>query len=201
MAVSRRDFLKISGGTLVLGSLGVNLDPVRTYAQELRIKNAKETTTVCPYCSVGCSIIVHTKDGKIINVEGDPDGPINEGALCPKGASLYQMANNPLRLTKPRYRAAGATEWKEVEWEWALDQIARKVKDSRDKTFKTTSKSKVKEKKSDGSEVEVEKDFIVNRTDGIAHVGSAAMDNEECYLMQKLVRSWGLVYIEHQARI
>ncbi len=201
MAVSRRDFLKISGGTLVLGSLGVNLDPVRTYAQELRIKNAKETTTVCPYCSVGCSIIVHTKDGKIINVEGDPDGPINEGALCPKGASLYQMANNPLRLTKPRYRAAGATEWKEVEWEWALDQIARKVKDSRDRTFKTTSKSKVKEKKPDGSEVEVEKDFIVNRTDGIAHVGSAAMDNEECYLMQKLVRSWGLVYIEHQARI
>jgi formate dehydrogenase major subunit len=201
MAVSRRDFLKISGGTLVLGSLGVNLDPVKAYAQELRIKNAKVTTTVCPYCSVGCSIIVHTKDGKIINVEGDPDGPINEGALCPKGASLYQMANNPLRLTKPRYRAPGATEWKEVEWEWALDQIARKIKDSRDRTFKITSKSKVKEKKPDGSEVEVEKEFVVNRTDGIAHVGSAAMDNEECYLMQKLVRSWGLVYIEHQARI
>jgi formate dehydrogenase major subunit len=201
MAVSRRDFLKISGGTLVLGSLGINLDPVKAYAQELRIKNAKVTTTICPYCSVGCSIIVHTKDGKIINVEGDPDGPINEGALCPKGASLYQMANNPLRLTKPRYRAPGATEWKEVEWEWALDQIARKIKDSRDRTFKITSKSKVKEKKPDGSEVEVEKEFVVNRTDGIAHVGSAAMDNEECYLMQKLVRSWGLVYIEHQARI
>jgi formate dehydrogenase major subunit len=111
------------------------------------------------------------------------------------------MANNPLRLTKPRYRAPGATEWKEVEWEWALDQIARKIKDSRDRTFKITSKSKVKEKKPDGSEVEVEKEFVVNRTDGIAHVGSAAMDNEECYLMQKLVRSWGLVYIEHQARI
>jgi len=201
MAVSRRDFLKISGGTLVLGSLGINLDPVKAYAQELRIKNAKVTTTICPYCSVGCSIIVHTKDGKIINVEGDPDGPINEGALCPKGASLYQMANNPLRLTKPRYRAPGATEWKEVEWEWALDQIARKIKDSRDRTFKITSKSKVKEKKPDGSEVEVEKEFVVNRTDGIAHVGSAAMDNEECYLMQKLVRSWGLVYIEHKARI
>jgi len=167
----------------------------------LRIKNAKQTTTVCPYCSVGCSILIHTIDGKVVNVEGDPDSPINEGSLCPKGASLFQMVNNETRLTKPLYRAPGALEWKEVEWEWALDQIARKVKDTRDKTFKSMAKSTVKEKKPDGTEVDVEKDFIVNRTEGIAHVGSAAMDNEECYLMQKLVRSWGLVYIEHQARI
>jgi formate dehydrogenase major subunit len=111
------------------------------------------------------------------------------------------MVNNETRLTKPLYRAPGALEWKEVEWEWALDEIARKVKDTRDKTFKSMAKSTVKEKKPDGTEVDVEKDFIVNRTEGIAHVGSAAMDNEECYLMQKLVRSWGLVYIEHQARI
>jgi formate dehydrogenase major subunit len=140
-------------------------------------------------------------DGKVVNVEGDPDSPINEGSLCPKGASLFQMANNETRLTKPLYRAPGALEWKEVEWEWALDEIARKVKDTRDKTFKSMAKSTVKEKKPDGTEVDVEKDFVVNRTEGIAHVGSAAMDNEECYLMQKLVRSWGLVYIEHQARI
>jgi formate dehydrogenase major subunit len=201
MDVSRRDFLKITGGSLALGSVSSGFSPEEAAAQELRIKNAKQTTTVCPYCSVGCSILIHTIDGKVVNVEGDPDSPINEGSLCPKGASLFQMVNNETRLTKPLYRAPGALEWKEVEWEWALDQIARKVKDTRDKTFKSMAKSTVKEKKPDGTEVDVEKDFVVNRTEGIAHVGSAAMDNEECYLMQKLVRSWGLVYIEHQARI
>ena len=201
MDVSRRDFLKITGGSLALGSVSSGFSPGEAAAQELRIKNAKQTTTVCPYCSVGCSILIHTLDGKVVNVEGDPDSPINEGSLCPKGASLFQMVNNETRLTKPLYRAPGALEWKEVEWGWALDQIARKVKDTRDKTFKSMAKSTVKEKKPDGTEVDVEKDFVVNRTEGIAHVGSAAMDNEECYLMQKLVRSWGLVYIEHQARI
>jgi formate dehydrogenase major subunit len=202
MGVSRREFMKISGSTVLLGSLGVTLDPAAADAkQELRIKDAKETKTVCPYCSVGCGIIVHTKDGKVVNTEGDPDHPINEGTLCSKGASLYQIINNPLRLTKPKYRAAGAAEFKEVEWDWALDEIAKRVKDTRDRTFKLTSKSKVKEKQPDGTEKDVEKEFIVNRTDGIAHVGSAALDNEECYMLQKLVRSWGLVYIEHQARI
>jgi formate dehydrogenase major subunit len=201
MNVSRRNFLKLSGGTLVMGSLGVNLDPVKAYAQTLRIKNAKESFTVCPYCSVGCGLIVYSSGGKVVNTEGDPDHPISEGTLCSKGASLYQIINNPARLTKPRYRAPGATEWKEVEWDWALDEIAKRVKQTRDKTFKATAKSKVKEKGPDGKDVEVEKDFVVNRTDGIAHVGSAALDNEECYMLQKLLRSWGLVYIEHQARI
>jgi formate dehydrogenase major subunit len=202
MGVSRREFMKISGSTVLLGSLGVTLDPAAADAkQEFRIKDAKETKTVCPYCSVGCGIIVYTKDGKVVNTEGDPDHPINEGTLCSKGASLYQLINNPLRLTKPKYRAAGATEFKEVEWDWALDEIAKRVKDTRDRTFKLTSKSKVKEKQPDGTEKDVEKDFAVNRTDGIAHVGSAALDNEECYMLQKLMRSWGLVYIEHQARI
>ena len=86
---------------------------------------------------MGCGILVHTKDGKVVNTEGDPDHPINEGTLCSKGASLYQIINNPQRLTKPKYRAPGATEWKEVEWDWALDEIAKRVKDTRDKTFKT----------------------------------------------------------------
>jgi formate dehydrogenase major subunit len=201
MGVSRRDFLKLSGGTVLLGSLGVNLDPAKAYAQGLRIKDAKQTTTVCPYCSVGCGIIVHAKDGKVINTEGDPDHPINEGTLCSKGSSLMQIVNNEKRVLKPRYRAAGAAEWKEVEWDWALDQIARKVKDTRDRTFKATSKTKVKEKLPDGTEREVEKELTVNRTDGIAHVGSAALDNEECYVLQKMLRSWGVAAIEHQARI
>ena len=202
MGVSRREFMKLSGSTVLLGSLGMGIDPADAEAkQELRIKDAKETKTVCPYCSVGCGIIVHTKDGKVVNTEGDPDHPINEGTLCSKGASLYQIVNNSLRLTKPKYRAAGATEFKDVEWDWALDEIAKRVKDTRDRTFKLTAKSKVKEKQPDGTEKDVEKEFTVNRTDGIAHVGSAALDNEECYMLQKLVRSWGLVYIEHQARI
>jgi formate dehydrogenase major subunit len=201
MGVSRRDFLKLSGSSLLLGTLSADPASAETKERELRIKGAKETTTICPFCSVGCGIIVHTKDGKVVNTEGDPEHPISEGTLCSKGASLYQMINNPTRLTKPKYRAANATEWKDVEWEWALDEIAKRVKTTRDKTFKLTSKSKVKEKAADGTEKEVEKDFVVNRTDGIAHIGSAALDNEECYMLQKLVRSWGLVYIEHQARI
>lgn len=213
MDVSRRDFLKISGGTVLASSLNGATSPEEAQAQtqELRIKDAKITNSICPYCSVGCGINVFVKDGKVINTEGDQDHPINEGTLCPKGQSLFQVVNNPTRLTKPKYRAPGAAEWKEVEWDWALDQIARKIKDTRDKTFKEKTLSKVKEKKVEPGtkegglpvevEVDVEKEFVVNRTDGIAHVGSAALDNEECYLLQKLLRSWGVAWIEHQARI
>jgi formate dehydrogenase major subunit len=212
MGVSRRDFLKISGATVGLSTLSFDPSLASAGVPGLRIENAKVTTTVCPYCSVGCSILVYAKDGKVINTEGDPESPINEGTLCPKGASLWQMANNPSRVLKPLYRAPAGKEWKEVEWDWALDQIAHRVKDTREKTFRKKAKSMVKEGKTadpnwDESglypEVEgtVEKEFAVNRTDGIAHVGSAALDNEECYLLQKLLRSWGLVWIEHQARI
>jgi formate dehydrogenase major subunit len=203
MDVSRRDFLKLAGSTLAVGSVAgvATAADADAAAAELRIKGATRTTTVCPYCAVGCSILVDTAEGKIINIEGDPESPINEGTLCPKGASLFQMANNDTRLTKPQYRAPGATEWKEVEWAWALDQIARKIKDTRDRTFIQTAKSKVREKGPDGTEADVDKEFVVNRTESIAHIGSAGMDNEECYIMQKLVRSWGITYIEHQARI
>lgn len=187
MELTRRSFLKVSAGALLLSSLGLNLEPAKAYAAELRIKGAKETTTICPYCSCSCSIIVYTKEGKVINTEGDPDHPINEGALCPKGASLYQIVgtNNPYRVTEPLYRAPGATEWKKVSWDWALDRIARLVKDTRDKYFMTKNA----------------KGQVVNRVDAIGHIGSAALDNEECYLVQKFMRSLGLVYIEHQARI
>jgi len=201
MGVSRRDFLKLSGGTVLVGTLGINLDPAKAYAQGLRIKNAKQTTTVCPYCSVGCGILVYTENGKVIQCEGDPEHPISEGTLCSKGASIYQMANNDLRLRKPQYREPGGTAWKEVEWDWALDRIARLVKDSRDKSFKQFTTIKVKETQPDGTVLEVEKEVPLNQTQGIAHIGSAACDNEECFLIQKLVRSWGLVWVEHQARI
>ena len=213
MEITRRDFLKVSGaaGTVLMGGLGFDLSPAEAYARELRIKEAKETTSVCCYCSVGCGILVHTKGGKVINSEGDPEHPISEGTLCSKGGSLYQVVNNPDRLLKPRYRSPGAAEWKEVEWDWALDQVARRIKDTRDRTFKLTTKTNIREKKvADTPDesglfpeimVDVEKEFTVNRTNGIAHVGSAALDNEECYLIQKLVRSWGLVHVEHQARL
>lgn len=185
MKVTRRDFLKVSLSTVFLTALGLELEKTKAYAAELRVKGAKETTTICPYCSVGCGIIVYTKEGKVINTEGDPDHPINEGALCPKGASLFQLANNPYRVTKPLYRGPGSTNWKEVSWDWALDRIAKLVKETRDRTFIR--------KNAQG--------LTVNRTDAIAHVGSAALDNEECYLIQKLMRALGLVYIEHQARL
>ena len=186
MDISRRDFLKFSGGAVAAGAVTAGVaSPAEAGKKRLHTKGAKVTTTICPYCAVGCGIIVHAKDGKVINTEGDPDHPINEGTLCSKGAALYQWANNPKRLTKPMYRAAGSANWEEVEWDWTLDEIAKRIKDTRDKTFvKKNAKGQV-----------------VNRTDGIASVGSAALDNEECYIFQKWLRSLGLVYIEHQARI
>ncbi len=198
-SVSRRDFLKLSGGGIA-ATLGLELSPLEAKAEGLAIQHAKETTTICPYCSVGCGMIVHTQGGAIINVEGDPDHPINEGSLCPKGSSVYQLRDNKARVTKPMYRAAGASEWQEVTWEWALDEIAKKVKKTRDDSFVATSKIKVKEKVG-SAEVEKEIEAVVNRTMGMASVGSAALDNEECYLYQKFLRGLGLVYIEHQARI
>ena len=135
---------------------------------------------------MGCGIIVHSRSAKVINAEGDPDHPINQGSLCSKGSALYQLTgNNENRLTKPLYRAPYSTKWKEVSWDFALDRIAKNIKKSRDASFR----------------VKNSKGQIVNRTEGIASVGSAAMDNEECYIYQKFLRALGLVYIEHQARI
>jgi formate dehydrogenase major subunit len=191
MQITRRDFMKISGaavGGLALGGLGFNLSPVKAHAQTLRIRWAKETTTICPYCAVGCGIIVHTArdgSGKVINTEGDPDHPINQGTLCAKGAALYQLIVNEDRITKPLYRAPYSDKWKEISWDVALTEIAKRVKRSRDASFTP--------RNAQGQ--------LVNRTNGIAHVGSAALDNEECWALQAMMRALGLVYIEHQARI
>jgi formate dehydrogenase major subunit len=168
--------------------LGVDLKPIRSYAQTLKIRHAKETTSICCYCAVGCGVIAHTGQagaGKIINVEGDPDHPINEGSLCAKGASLSQLVNNESRVTTPLYRAPYSTQWQEVSWDWALFTIAKRIKKSRDASFTARN----------------DKGQVVNRTNGIASVGSAALDNEECWVIQAMMRALGLVYIEHQARI
>ncbi len=188
MDLTRRDFLKVSGATAVgiaLSGAGFGFGATVAYAEDLRIKSAKMTTTVCPYCAVGCGILVHTIAGKIVNTEGDPDSPINRGSLCSKGGSLIHLSMNDRRLAKPMYRAPYSSEWKEVSWDWALDRIAERVKKERDAGFI--------EKNAKGE--------VVNRIESIASVGSAAMDNEECYLYVKMLRSLGLVYIEHQARI
>jgi len=194
MNVTRREFLAISGAvgaSLALSSLGIDLGPAKAYADEVRInglKSAKQSTTICPYCAVGCGIICYTdsKAGKIINTEGDPDHPINQGSLCAKGSAVFQTSsNNPNRLKKVLYRAPGSDKWEEKSWDWALAEIAKRVKKTRDESFL--------EKNAKGQEV--------NRTEAIAHVGSAALDNEECWPIQAMMRALGLVWIEHQARI
>jgi formate dehydrogenase major subunit len=191
MELNRRDFIKISGATaagVAVSGLGFDLKPVKSYAGMLKTQYAKESTTICCYCAVGCGAIVHTSkrgDGRVINVEGDPDHVINQGALCSKGASIKQLVENDKRLTEPMYRAPYSDKWETVSWDWALGKIANRVKNTRDAAFeKSNSKGQT-----------------VNRTTAIASVGSAAMDNEECWIYQTLMRSLGLVYIEHQARI
>ncbi len=191
MKVTRRKFMQISGASaagLAVSGLGFDLSPVRSHAQMLKTKHAKETTTICCYCAVGCGAIVQTDmkgDGRVINIEGDPDHVINRGSLCSKGAALFQLGENENRLLEPMYRAPKAKKWKQVSWDWALTQIAKRVKKTRDATFA---------RKND-------KGQVVNRTTGIVSVGSAALDNEECWIYQALMRALGLVYIEHQARI
>jgi formate dehydrogenase major subunit len=190
MGLTRRQFVQVTGAAaagVAFSGLGSDLKPVMVHARELRTKGAKETTTICCYCAVGCGAIVSTsqKDGRAINIEGDPNHVINRGALCSKGASLQQLAEDKLRLTKPMYRAPFAKEWKPVSWDWALETIAKRVKATRDASFMAKN----------------DKGQTVNRTEAIASVGSAALDNEECWLYQAMLRSLGLVYIEHQARI
>jgi formate dehydrogenase major subunit len=153
--------------------------------REFRLKDAKATPSVCPYCAVGCATIVHTINGKIVNIEGDPRSPHNEGALCPKGAATYQLHNNPNRATRVLHRKPGATEWEEVTLEWAMDRVAELVRKTRDETFV--------ERLADGT--------LVNQTTAILALGGATLDNEWNHLQQKLMRGLGVVSVENQARI
>ncbi len=195
MALSRRGFLAMSGSIgsgIALSSLGINLNPVKAHAEELskmdRVKNAKQVSTICCYCSVGCGLIcsVDKQTGKIFNIEGDPAHPINEGSLCAKGAGFFDLTQaNKHRLTKVQYRAPYSDKWEEKDWDWAINRIARLVKDSRDKGFVI--------RNSNGE--------LVNRAETIAHLGSSNVDNEECWLMTAKARALGMVYIDHQARV
>jgi formate dehydrogenase major subunit len=191
MDVSRRAFLKVStgvaGGTALGGltGLGASLAPTLARAQELRIKGARTTPSICPYCSVGCATLVHTVEGRIVNVEGDPRSPWNEGTLCPKGAAIFQLHVNPNRPMKVLHRAPGATDWEVWDLERAMDRVAELVKKTRDETFV--------ERLEDGR--------VVNMTPAIFSLGGATLDNEWNHIHQKLMRGLGIVAIENQARI
>ncbi|MFI5376888.1 MAG: twin-arginine translocation signal domain-containing protein [Candidatus Rokuibacteriota bacterium] len=192
MSLSRRDFLKYAGSTgagVAVGTATLDLTPVQAAAIGLKIKEATVHPGVCPYCAVGCVQLVYSKGDKIIDIEGHPDTPHTLGRLCPKGAATIQLSNNPLRPTKAMYRAPGSDKWEEKSIDWMYEQIAKRYHDTREKHFIEREKNK------DGQEV------LVNRLDAIASLGSACIDNEECYLLSKLNRALGIVYHEHQARV
>jgi len=199
MGMSRRGFFKLTGMALITSviyefsaqSPAMALGPVQGW----KLVDVKETSTICCYCAGGCGTIVSVRDGKLINIDGDPDHPINRGGMCSKGSSqfgvnsVYDDKNgariiNPNRLTTPKVRRAGKAEWEDISWAQAIDEIAVRVKKTRDENYETVA---------DG--------VTVNRCEAIASFGAAALDNEEGYALQKLCRGLGLTYIEHQARI
>lgn len=184
--VSRRDFLKGMGAGGALSVVGVvTPGPAGSEDGPLKTDGATETNTICPYCSVGCGIVVSAKGGSVISTEGDYTHPINRGSLCSKGSALRQVAaDNPLRLRTVKYRAAGSDRWEDKPADWAITELAKRIKDSRDKGF-----------------IKAEDGVTVNRTERIASLGGASLDNEECYLIAKLMRSLGVTYLEHQARL
>lgn len=191
--MDRRTFIKttVVGGAAV-SAFGFSLAPVYAQTQALKIARTSETRSTCPYCSVSCGVIIHTlgdraknATAQVVHVEGDPDHPINRGTLCPKGASLEQDILNDRRLLKPQVRRPGATDWEDISWEDALNEIARKVKDTREATF-------------------IDKDpqgNTVNRCEGIAFTGGCTDTNEFNYLVVKTMRALGVCYLENQARV
>src|SRR5437588_10765243 len=192
MDVTRRDFLKASSGGALAGTalgaltaVGASLAPAVAQAQQLRIEHAKATPSVCPYWSVRCATLVHTVEGRIVNIEGDPRSPHNEGTLCPKGAAIYQLHVNPNRPTKVLHRAPGATEWEVWDLDRAIDRVAGLMKKTRDETFVER----------------LESGKVVNVTTAIFSLGGATLDNEWNHIQQKLMRGLGIVAVENQARI
>ena len=200
MQVTRRQFLKISSGAIgtvaaaeAVG-MGSDMGAAREQAQMVPIKTGKQVPSVCPYCSVGCAQIVTVNDqGKIIDIQGHPDSPINLGTLCPKGAATYQLVNNDLRWTTVKYRAPRSDHWEEKSLDWAMNRIAELTKQTRDANFNEY------QEMPDGKGGTVKK--RVMNTYAIASLGGATMDNEWNYAHQKLMHAMGVVYLENQARI
>lgn len=191
--ISRRDFLKVGTAAAVavsVSSLGFDLARANSIKQQLKIAGAKELHSVCPYCAVGCGLVAYTRQGadgttQLLQIEGDAASPINEGRLCPKGATAMQLAISSRRVPRPLYRAPGSSKWEDKDWNFVLDRIAQNFKASRDRTFVGTDAS--------GN--------TVNRTEGVAFAGGAAFSSEEGYFATKVMRTLGLVHLEQQARV
>ncbi len=191
MELSRRDLFKATGGMgagIALTALGFDAREVEAATKDFKLKNAREYTSICTFCSCGCGMMCYVKDGKLVNLEGDPDHIINEGALCSKGASMGAVPNSDQRVTTPLYRAPGSDKWQRIGWKEAIDKVAGKIKRTRDGNWLASEK--------DGG-----KEFTVNRTDAISFLGGAQNTNEECYLLSKMSRILGTDYVEHQARL
>jgi formate dehydrogenase major subunit len=159
---------------------------------ELKISHTAQTRSVCPYCAVGCSVVIHTLGDKaknvqpaVVHVEGDPESPVNRGTLCPKGVSLKEFINSDRRLTRPLYRAAGASEWKPISWDEAFNRMARMIKDARDEGFE--------ERDGEGR--------VVNRLSNVALIGGCTDTNEINYLLGKFRLGLGILAYENQARL
>lgn len=185
-AISRRSFLKLTAATGAAVVAAPKVSATEEGGKYALHKPLGEGYTICPYCSVGCGIRVATdSSGHIINAEGDPEHIINRGSLCPKGVSVSQVSTSPLRLKSVMYRAPGSNRWEERDWDWALREIGKRIRVTRDQTFQ--------ERDSAGARV--------NRTEAIAWLGGATNNNEEAYLATKFMRALGVVHVEHQARI
>jgi len=194
MDLSRRQFVKLTAGGLAGTSLvALGFSPGRALAEvrTFKLAHTSETRNTCPYCSVGCGVILYGLGDKsknarteVIHVEGDPDHPVNRGTLCPKGASLLDFIHSPHRLKFPEYRGPGEKEWKRVSWDFALDRIARLMKDDRDKNF-----------------LQKAGDVTVNRWTSIAFLAASASSNESGYITNKVIRSMGMTALDNQARV
>ena len=191
MKLKRREFIKLSGATgvgLALVDMGFDVAKVEASSKEFKLTGAREYTSVCTFCSCGCGMICHERNGKLINLEGDPDHIINEGALCSKGAAMSAVPNSDQRVTKPLYRAPGSDKWEEITWDTAVEKIADKIIEIREKHWI--------ENETVGGQT-----YKVNRTDALSFMGGAQNNNEECYLFTKMSRLLGSPFIEHQARL
>ncbi len=191
MKLKRREFIKLTGTAsvgLALVDLGFDVGKVEASTKQFKLEGAREYTSVCTFCSCGCGMICHEKNGKMINLEGDPDHIINEGALCSKGAAMSAVPNSDQRVTTPLYRAPGSNAWQEISWDTAIDKIADKILEIREKHWIT-------------DETVGGQTYRVNRTDALSFLGGAQNNNEECYLFTKMARLLGTPFLEHQARV
>jgi formate dehydrogenase major subunit len=183
-AFERARRLPVVGRALDWG-MGSSATSPKTERAGSRIAGLKVTESVCPYCAVGCGQLVYTRGGELVDIEGNPRSPINQGTLCPKGAATRQLIQQPGRLTKVKYRRPGGTEWEELELEQAMDMIAERVIAARENGWQDVD----------------HQGRPVDRTLGFAHLGGATLDNEENYLIKKLFTAMGAIQIENQARI